>query len=327
MRGWPRRPHCRPRISGRKERPSIRATVAGEGRAGGTPALRLLREAVEQAVAAGGDEVGLAAAAGLVRGVPGALELVVGAAAAVDVAEFGLAEFAADPVVAGHVHVAGERGAVGLRASQGVVIVGREAETRNPGAALGERVVGGELVVGAVQILDAGRDHHALGVLPRALADAVASVGGLPGRGRGGTEIGPPRLAAGACGGGERLAVGIGARKPAKIAALARTGAGDEERHVRRLRHLLRLRAAAHAEKQYRGRQQRITHGLVHRFSPVGFSNFFEPVAPPEGATVAYFTGAGRGRGRQESRKNDAPVFTSPRLRGEVGALLRAGRG
>src|SRR5258706_9447669 len=82
MRGWPRRPHCRPRISGRKERPSIRATVAGEGRAGGTPALRLLREAVEQAVAAGGDEVGLAAAAGLVRGVPGALELVVGAAAA-----------------------------------------------------------------------------------------------------------------------------------------------------------------------------------------------------------------------------------------------------
>ncbi len=73
--------------------------------------------------------------------------------------------------------------------------------------------------------------------------------------------------------------MGVGARKPAKIAALARTGAGDEERHVRRLRHLLRLRAAAHAEKQYRGRQQRITHGLVHRFC----------------ATLAYFTGAGRG--------------------------------
>jgi len=30
-------------------------------------------------------------------------------------------------------------------------------------------------------------------------------------------------------------------------------------------------------------------------FSPVGFSNFFEPVAPPEGATLAYFTGAARG--------------------------------
>src|SRR5258707_13398854 len=245
MRGWPRRPHCRPRISDRKERPSIRATVAGEGRAGGTPALRLRREALERAFAGGGDEVGLAAAAGLVRGVPGALELVVGAAAAVDVAEFGLAEFAARPVVAGQVHVAGERSAVGLRAGQGVVIVRRIAETRNPGAALGERVVGGELVVGAVQVLDAGRDHHALGVLPRALADAVARIDGLDGRGLGAAEIGPPRLVAGACRGGERLAVGVGARKPAKIAALARTGAGDEERQTRRRRHLLRLRAAA----------------------------------------------------------------------------------
>src|SRR5260370_37760229 len=124
-------------------------------KAGGTPALRLLREAVEQAVAAGGDEVGLAAAAGLVRRGPGALEFVVGAAAAVDVAEFGLAEFAARPVVAGQVHVAGERSAVGLRAGQGVVIGRRIAETRNPGAALGERVVGGELVVGAVPGLSA----------------------------------------------------------------------------------------------------------------------------------------------------------------------------
>src|SRR5215471_815012 len=60
----------------------------------------LCREAVEQAVAAGGDEVGLAAAARLVRGIPGALEFVVGAAAAVDVANLGLAEFAAHPVVA-----------------------------------------------------------------------------------------------------------------------------------------------------------------------------------------------------------------------------------
>src|ERR1700724_2883820 len=85
----------------------------------------LLREAVEQAVAAGGDEVGLAAAARLVRGVPGTLEFVVGAAAAVDMAERGLAELTAHPVVAGHVDVAGIRGAVGLRTGQGVVPVGR----------------------------------------------------------------------------------------------------------------------------------------------------------------------------------------------------------
>ena len=48
---------------------------------------RLLREAVEQAVAAGGDEIGLAAAARHVRGIPGLLEDRVGVALAVDVAE------------------------------------------------------------------------------------------------------------------------------------------------------------------------------------------------------------------------------------------------
>jgi hypothetical protein len=44
----------------------------------------------------------------------------------------------------------------------------------------------------------------------------------------------------------------------------------------------------------------------VHRFSPVGFSNFFEPVAPPEGATLAYFTGAGRGGAGIGGGKNEA---------------------
>src|SRR5215470_4872321 len=105
--------------------------------AGGTPPLPLLREAVEQAVAAGGDEVGLAAAAGLVGGVPGALVLVVGTAAAVHMADQGLAELAAHPVVARQVHVAGKCSAVGLRAGQHVVIVRRIAEARNPRAALG----------------------------------------------------------------------------------------------------------------------------------------------------------------------------------------------
>jgi len=53
-------------------------------------------------------------------------------------------------------------------------------------------------------------------------------------------------------------------------------------------------------------------------FSPVGFSNFFEPVAPPEDATLAYFTDAGRGGAGIGGGKLGVPIFTSPRLRGEV---------
>src|SRR5215813_10622322 len=102
----------------------------------------LLREAVEQAVATGGDEVGLAAGAGLMCRVPGVLELVVGTAAAVHMADLGLAKLTARPVVASQVHVARECGAVGLRAGQHVVIVRRIAEARNPGAALGQRILG-----------------------------------------------------------------------------------------------------------------------------------------------------------------------------------------
>ena len=73
----------------------IRPTVAG-GYAS------LLREAIEQAVAAGGDEVRLGAAARLMRCVPGALGFSVGAAPLVDMAEHRLAEFAARPVAAGN---------------------------------------------------------------------------------------------------------------------------------------------------------------------------------------------------------------------------------
>src|SRR5260370_17961565 len=105
------------------------------------------------------------------------------------------------------------------------MIVRLVAETRNPGAALGEPVVAVDLVVGAVQVVDAGRDHDALGVLPRAFADTVARIDGLDGRGLGAAEIGPPRLVAGACGVGQGLAVGVGARNPANIAALPRTAA------------------------------------------------------------------------------------------------------
>src|SRR5262249_26149149 len=120
---------------------SIRARLKGEARAG-RDARSLLREAVEQAVATSSDEVGPGAGAGLVCRVPGMLEIIVGAAAAVHMADPGLAKLTARPVVAGQVHVARECGAVGLRAGQHVVIVRRIAEARNPGAALGQRILG-----------------------------------------------------------------------------------------------------------------------------------------------------------------------------------------
>src|SRR4051794_6547574 len=71
-------------------------------------ALCLLCVAVEQAAAAGGDEVGLRTAARHMRGDPGLLVDGVGDAFTVGVAQHGAAEGAARPVVAGQVEVAGE---------------------------------------------------------------------------------------------------------------------------------------------------------------------------------------------------------------------------
>src|SRR5262245_14266490 len=74
----------------------------------------LLREAVEQAVAAGGNQVRLAAAARHVRRVPGALEHGVLSAATIDMPNRGAAEGTARPVVAGEIHVAGPGRAIHL---------------------------------------------------------------------------------------------------------------------------------------------------------------------------------------------------------------------
>src|SRR5206468_6470307 len=69
----------------------------------------LLREAVEQAVAPGRDQVGLTAAARHVRRVPRFDERRHDGAIAVDVADHGAPEGAARPIAAGQVHVRRER--------------------------------------------------------------------------------------------------------------------------------------------------------------------------------------------------------------------------
>src|SRR5436305_1371983 len=159
-----------------------------------------------------------------------------GVALAVEVAEHRGAEIAAGPVVAGQVEIAAEGAAIGAGAGQHVVLVGGIADAFDDVALLGQAGLLADLVV-AVQVVVAGGDDHALGVLPGALADAVAGIDGAALRGGVGAQIGVPGLAGtGAGGGRQRLAVGIRAGEAAEIAALAGTFAGYEEGHVGLLR-------------------------------------------------------------------------------------------
>jgi hypothetical protein len=140
---------------------------------------------------------------------------------------------AARPVVAGQALSFRKRGAVELRAGHQVVFVRRIAAAVHDLAFFGDRVFLAQLVVVAVEIGDAVGDLHALRVEPRAGADAVFGVdAGLAGRRRG-AEIRAPRAAARAGGGRERLAILVGAFKPAEIGALTRIGARDEEAQLR----------------------------------------------------------------------------------------------
>src|SRR5260370_35872077 len=134
------------------------------------------------------------------RGVPGMRLRGVGEAGAIDMAHLDLAEVAARIVGAGHVHVSRERRAVRLRAGHDVVIVRREADPGDLVAPLRQarRLV--ELVVGAVEIVDAGGDDVAFEVLPGSLAKLVARAGCplWPGPAGFRSQISVPGLAAGA---------------------------------------------------------------------------------------------------------------------------------
>jgi len=114
-----------------------------------------------------------------------------------------------------------------------------------------------------VKLVDALCNHGALGVLPRAVADAIAGIdGGLAVR-RLGADIGVPCLAAGAGGLGELLAVPVRAGEAAEVGALARPDAGDEEAHIG----LLGLCADAQRNRQQRGSQDRQPGRIAHLYS------------------------------------------------------------
>ena len=115
---------------------------------------------------------------------------------------------------------------------QHVVAVRRIAASVEHFALLADRVFFAELVVVGMQIRDAFGDLDALGVMPRAAADAVAGVDGGFAVRRAGAQIGAPRLAAGAGRSGKLLAVRVGAGQAVKVRALARPLAGQEKSHL-----------------------------------------------------------------------------------------------
>src|SRR5262245_44675080 len=193
------------------------------------------------------------------RRVPRLRWLVVAQALPVVMTDHGRAGGALGPVAAGAVVAGRERAAVRLRAGQDVVPVRRVAAAVDHLAFFIERALLGELVVGAVQIVDVLRDRLALGVLPGAASDPVAGVDGTVALR---AQIGAPGLAAGACHLRQLLAVPIGAIEAAEIGALAGAGAGDEEAHVG----LLRVDSGAQAERQRcdRGSSDRQAHLRGH---------------------------------------------------------------
>src|SRR5689334_1384107 len=176
------------------------------------------------------------------RRIPRACRRIVAQPLAVDMADHGGALGAARPVLAGAILGSRERPAFRRRARQHVVTVRREADAGNDQAALTQRVVEAELVVVAMQIVEARCDDLALEVLPWAVADPVACIDRRLACGLLGAEIGPPGFSASAVTLGQRLAILVGTLDAAEIGALAGSVAGDEERHVRRLWQLRRCR-------------------------------------------------------------------------------------
>ena len=100
-----------------------------------------------------------------------------------------------------------------------------------------------------MQLADVLGDDNALGIRPRTLADAVARVDRRTILGHARAQIGLPGLAAGSCCLREALAVRVRSGEAAEVAALAKTGAGGEERHLI----VLRKGAAGQASGGERG--------------------------------------------------------------------------
>ena len=88
-----------------------------------------------------------------------------------------------------------------------------------------------------VQLVQVLRYQIAVGIVPGAFADTAAGIDSTPAFGFC-PQIRPPRLAAGAGGLPERLAVGVGPFQAAEVTAVSEPLAGNEKCHVLRDRSL-----------------------------------------------------------------------------------------
>ena len=102
---------------------------------------------------------------------------------------------------------------------------------------------------GRMQIVHALAHHHALGILPRTLADAITRVDTRVAAWRGRAQIGAPVGTGRPCRLGERCAVRVRAVETAEIGAIALADTGDKERHAGLL--------GVHAGRQAKSRQRR----------------------------------------------------------------------
>src|SRR5437899_2938402 len=177
---------------------------------------------------------------------------------------------AARPVLARAVLARREGRAVRLRAGEDVVHVGLITAPVDGLALLAQRRLLVQLVVGAVEVVDARRDYLALGVLPRALPDAIARVDGRLAVGGLRREIGVPGVLAGARRLRERLAMLVGALQSAEVRPLAGARAGDEEGHVGRLR----VSDGGGDEEQDHRDEQRHVRTPVGSVAPTGPTRF-----------------------------------------------------
>src|SRR5262245_28452906 len=149
-------------------------------------------EAVEQTRAAGRLQIILTAATRAMRGVPryhmpGGLE-----AGTVVMTHDGRAFAALGPVPAGGVATSRREIAHWVRAGQNIMLVRLIAAPLDGLALLAQRRLLGEIDVVRVQVVQALRDHHALGVVPRALADAIARIDAGVAAGKGRAQVSAP---------------------------------------------------------------------------------------------------------------------------------------
>lgn len=233
-------PQCH-EISFAKSGFAVRRFHARAGKFASHTLVSIDGEAIEQARAAGADQIVLAAAAAWVRRIP---RSIVGAVS-IGMPELRRAGGFTRPIVAGVIHAIGVSASIRLRAGEHVMRIGRVAASIYDGALFSQRGQLDQIVAKArllgrvsVQVGQTVGNFFTLGVVPGTIANAIACVDS----GIVGAEIGMPGFAAAARRCGQRLADAVSSGKSAKIGAMPGTSTGDEETHGlrRRLRGLLR---------------------------------------------------------------------------------------